>query len=204
MKSVGPASTIVQIPYLYPMSKPAPKHTEPAVKKVPAPKEPIPITRARKTAAKPANIGEPARVRKLNTKEKSELSYTSTDDKGMLSIIDLVREGVSAKDFDAIVDKTPFSPAEWAGFLQLSERTMQRYRELKKPFQPIQSERIVELAMLYNYGLQTFGEQTKFDAWLEAKNLALGGRTPKELLDTKFGISMIRDALVRIEHGVLA
>jgi putative toxin-antitoxin system antitoxin component (TIGR02293 family) len=111
---------------------------------------------------------------------------------------------VSAKDFDAIVDKTPFTPAEWAGFLQLSERTMQRYRESRKPFQPIQSERIVELAMLYNYGLQTFGEQPKFDAWLEAKNLALGGRTPKELLDTKFGISMIRDALVRIEHGVLA
>jgi putative toxin-antitoxin system antitoxin component (TIGR02293 family) len=201
--------TIVQIPYLYFMSKPAQKHTEPAIKKVPAPKEPIPITRARKSADKKLGpeVGVPAgsaRVRKLNTKEKSELSYTSTDDKGMLSIIDLVREGVSAKDFDAIVDKTPFTPAEWAGFLQLSERTMQRYRESRKPFQPIQSERIVELAMLYNYGLQTFGEQQKFNAWLEARSLALGGRTPKELLDTKFGISMIRDALVRIEHGVLA
>jgi putative toxin-antitoxin system antitoxin component (TIGR02293 family) len=192
------------------MSKqPASKLPQPAVKKVPAPKEPIPISRAGKAAAKKSESevrvpAGPARVRKLNAKEKENLSYTSTDDKGMLSIIDLVREGVSAKDFDAIVDKTPFTPAEWAGFLQLSERTMQRYRESKKPFQPIQSERIVELAMLYNYGLQTFGEQTKFDAWLTAKNLALGGRTPKELLDTKFGISMIRDALVRIEYGVLA
>jgi putative toxin-antitoxin system antitoxin component (TIGR02293 family) len=186
------------------MPKPASKLSEPAVKKVPAPKEPIPITRARKTAAKSAGTGEPARVRKLNAKEKGELSYTSTDDKGMLSIIDLVREGVSKKDFDAIVDKTPFTPAEWAAILQLSERTLQRYRESGKPFQPIQSERIVELAMLYNYGLQVFGEQPKLDAWLDAKNLALGGRTPKELLDTKFGISMIRDALVRIEYGVLA
>jgi putative toxin-antitoxin system antitoxin component (TIGR02293 family) len=187
----------------------ASKLRQPAVKKVAAPKEPIPITRARKTADKKPGSevrvpAGPARVRKLNAKEKENLSYTSTDDKGMLSIIDLVREGVSAKEFDAIVDKTPFSPAEWAAILQLSERTLQRYRESKKPFQPIQSERIVELAMLYNYGLQAFGEQQKFNAWLEARSLALGGRTPKELLDTKFGISMVRDALVRIEHGVLA
>jgi putative toxin-antitoxin system antitoxin component (TIGR02293 family) len=182
----------------------ASKLLEPAIKKVPAPKAPIPISRARKTTANPSATGEPARVRKLNSKEKTELSYTSTDDRGMLSIIDLVREGVSAKDFDAIVDKTPFTPTEWAGFLQLSERTMQRYRESRKLFQPIQSERIVEVAMLYNYGLQTFGEQQKFNVWLEARSLALGGRTPKELLDTKFGISMIRDALTRIEYGVLA
>jgi putative toxin-antitoxin system antitoxin component (TIGR02293 family) len=183
----------------------AQKLTEPPVKKVAASKEPIPISRARKAADSKSAVSKgPARVRKLNTKEKGELSYTSTDDKGLLSIIDLIRGGVSAKEFDAIVDQLPFSAAEWAAILQLSERTMQRYREAKKAFQPIQSERIVELAMLYNYGLQVFGEQKKFDTWLDAKNMALGGSTPKQLLDTKFGISMIRDELTRIEHGVLA
>ena len=186
------------------MSKPASKLKEPAVKKVPAPKEPVPITKGRKQPVKPSGTGAPARVRKLNVKEKEEISFSSTDDKGLLSIIELVRDGVSAKDFDAIVDKTPFTTAEWAAILQLSERTLQRYRESKKPFQPVQSERIVEVAMLYNYGLQVFGEQQKLDLWLAASSLALGGRSPKELLDTRFGIGMIRDALTRIEQGILA
>lgn len=98
----------------------------------------------------------------------------------------------------------PFSLAEWAAYLHLSERTIQRHQKEKKSFQPIQSERIAELVLLYKYGVDVFGDKENFNKWLETKSMALSGQSPKELLDTKFGIGMVKDELGRIEHGVLA
>jgi putative toxin-antitoxin system antitoxin component (TIGR02293 family) len=134
----------------------------------------------------------------------SVFSYHAADDKNVLAIIDIVRSGISYKDFNKIAYDTPFSLTEWANYLQLSERTIQRNQKEKKSFQPIQSERIVELSMLYKYGVEVFGDKDNFNTWLNAKSISLGGRTPKDLLDTKFGMSMVRDELGRIEHGILA
>ena len=147
-----------------------------------------------KSAAKPA----------AQKKAHSVLSYRSADDRNVLAIIDAVRKGISFNEFEKIAARTPFSLAEWANYLQLSERTIQRNQKEKKPFQPIQSERIVEMVMLYEFGVEVFGDKNNFNIWLDSKSIALGGRTPKELFDTKFGVGMVKDELGRIEHGVLA
>lgn len=144
-----------------------------------------------------------ARV-KTNAQPDFTFSYKSADDKNMFAIIEVVRTGISPQDFNKIIEDIPFSMAEWAKYLQLSERTIQRNQKEKKLFQPIQSERIVELTMLHKYGVEVFGDKDHFNAWLGSTSIALGGRSPKELLDTKFGITMVKDELGRIEHGILA
>lgn len=93
---------------------------------------------------------------------------------------------------------------DWSRFLHLSERTMQRYKKEKKDFDPIYSEKIIEITLVYNRGVEVFGNQGKFDTWLETSNIALGGMTPKSLLDNTFGIQFVKDELIRIEQGVLA
>ncbi|TCJ12075.1 DUF2384 domain-containing protein [Flaviaesturariibacter flavus] len=132
------------------------------------------------------------------------IAHLSDDDKNLLAIIELVRAGVSVHDFNEISKITPFSQAEWAGYLQVSERTMQRNQKEQKPWPAIQSERIIELTMLYQYGVSVFGDQDAFNTWLGERNIALGGYVPKELLDTKFGVTLVKDALGRIEHGLFA
>ncbi len=139
-----------------------------------------------------------------HSKNDSIFSYKSADDKNVFAIIDAVRTGISFNEFEKIVGNAPFSLAEWANYLQLSERTIQRNQKEKKSFQPIQTEKIIELIMLYEYGVDVFGDKDNFNVWLKSKSVALGGRTPKELLDTKFGVGMVKDELGRIEHGVLA
>ena len=57
--------------------------------------------------------------------------------------------------------------------------------------------------MLYKYGVEMFGDKDNFNTWLNSKSIPLGGSKPKDLLDTKFGISMVKDELGRIEHGIL-
>ena len=165
-----------------------------------------PVSRSTKQArGKSAFVKDGSARSEANGIQPAQLfSYNSVDDNNVLAIIHLVRSGISYKDFNKIADDTPFSLTEWASYLQLSERTIQRNQKEKKSFQPIQSERIVELSMLYQYGVEVFGDKDNFNTWLNAKSIALGGRTPKELLDTKFGISMVRDELGRIEQGILA
>lgn len=162
--------------------------------------------RAKKPATKARNNAIQSLHESLVKQAKSDFifSYKSADDKNILAIIDAVRTGISFNQFEAIVSNAPFSLTEWAKYLQLSERTIQRNQTERKSFQPIQSERIVELVMLYEYGVDVFGDKNNFNIWLASKSIALGGRTPKELLDTKFGIGMVKDELGRIEHGVLA
>jgi uncharacterized protein (DUF2384 family) len=49
-----------------------------------------------------------------------------------------------------------------------------------------------------------FGDKERFNVWLNATNIALGNVKPKDLLDNTFGISLLKDELGRIEHGILA
>lgn len=131
-------------------------------------------------------------------------SYNSVDDKDVFSIINTIKKGIKFSVFTSIAQNSPFSLIEWSQFLNVSERTMQRYKKERKSFDSNSSEKIIEITLLYRYGIEVFGNKEKFNSWLETKNLALGGITPKELLDNTFGINLLKDELTRIEYGVLA
>jgi putative toxin-antitoxin system antitoxin component (TIGR02293 family) len=141
---------------------------------------------------------------KSSARQASIYSYQSVDDKDILSMIDIVRQGISYQEFDKIYRSTPFLLSDWAKFLQISERTIQRNEKERKPFQPVQSERILDIAMLCQYGISVFGDKGNFHVWLNSSSVALGGRIPKELLDTRLGVGMVKDELGRIEHGIFA
>lgn len=134
----------------------------------------------------------------------NKFNYNSVDDRDVFSIIKAIKKGIRYKDFFSIAQNSPFTLTEWSGFLNISERTMQRYKKERKSFDADSSEKIIEITLLYNYGIEVFGNKEKFNNWLETKNLALGGITPKELLDNTFGINLLKDELTRIEYGVLA
>jgi len=138
----------------------------------------------------------------LSVSEPS-VSYQAADS-NIIQIIQAVREGINYASFSAFVGRLPFSLPEWSGFLHVSERTLQRYQKEKKTFDPAQSERIMQIALLMKMGNQVFGDGQKFNAWLEADNISLGKIKPKELLDSSFGINLLKDELIRIEHGILA
>ena len=131
-------------------------------------------------------------------------AYTSVDDKDVLSLIEAVRQGVKFNAFFNFANKGPFSINEWSAFLHLSERTMQRYKREKKTFDSLQSEKILEIALLYKKGTEVFGTGEKFNNWLTTDNVALGNVKPKDLFDSSFGINLLKDELGRIEYGVLA
>ena len=130
--------------------------------------------------------------------------YSSIDDKGVFSIIDSINRGISFASFENIIKKYSFSLQNWADFLHISNKTLSRYQKESKTFDALQSERILQIEILYSKGEEVFGDRENFTIWLETKNLALGDILPLDLLKTSFGINLLLDELVRIEHGVLA
>lgn len=130
--------------------------------------------------------------------------YINVQTANVYSLIETIKSGFTYKAFRAFIGSIPFTLQEWADFLHVSGRTLHRYEQNNSTFDAPQSERILEIGMLYKQGLDVFGNPNKFNAWLNAPSVSLGGRVPKSLLDSTLGIQLLKDELIRIQHGVLS
>ncbi|MCB0669144.1 MAG: antitoxin Xre/MbcA/ParS toxin-binding domain-containing protein [Saprospiraceae bacterium] len=128
----------------------------------------------------------------------------AVEDQDVMRLVDIARKGLLYSTFEVLASYLAFTQNEWSHFLNTTVRTLQRYKKDKKPLpQPI-SERIIQIQMIYQLGLDVFDDQASFDQWLNMKSIALGGRKPKDLLDSSFGIEVVKDELNRIEYGLFA
>lgn len=132
------------------------------------------------------------------------VSYDHIDDRHILSYISAIREGIDYSFFSKLVKNSSIAFSEWSSYLHISERTLQRYKKENRQFEALQSERILQIALLYQFGESVFGSSEHFNVWLGTTNISLGNIKPKELLDSSFGIDMLKDTLTRISHGVLS
>ncbi len=110
----------------------------------------------------------------------------------------------SYNDFKKIADKIPFSLAEWATILHVSERTLQRYAKNNSSFAPINSERIALIEKVLQEAKTTFGNTNKFYDWIRRNPYMLEGNLSINSLSTFEGIQNVLTQLGRIQHGIFA
>lgn len=140
----------------------------------------------------------------LMVKESAALSYSNFFDDKML-IIKAIRKGLSFQFFNKIKEITPFTEDDWAKYLNISKKTLQRNSvEENFFFKPIHSEKIIEIAEVTNFGNKVFDSNEQFYLWLQTPSHALGNLTPAELLQDSYGKEMVMAELNRIEHGIFA
>lgn len=132
-----------------------------------------------------------------------DLTYSDFLSNKMLMIL-IIRAGIPYSFFNLIQHYTPFSDNDWANFLEISTKSLQRYKQSSKVFKPIQSEKIIEMAEVTNVGLDVFGDMEKFKLWLDTPNFSLGNLKPIELLKDSYGKEMVISELTRINYGILA
>ncbi len=138
---------------------------------------------------------------KTSRRMKSKVTYNEFFLDKML-MISIIQQGVPYSLFDLIKNITPFSESDWADFLDISTKSLQRYKQNAKHFKPIQSEKIIEMAEVTNIGQGIFGSSEKLKLWLNTPNFALGNLKPIELLKDSYGKEMVIAELTRIEHGI--
>ncbi|MCW3092732.1 MAG: hypothetical protein JWP81_3801 [Ferruginibacter sp.] len=134
----------------------------------------------------------------LNKAEEPEVAFNKT-----------VRPGPSVKDFTysefkKLTEKTPFTQAEWAAMLQLSERTLQRYAKNNSSFAPINAERFVHINQVLTRAKKVFGSIDVFYNWIHSNPPMLEGDLSFSSLTSFEGIQKVLTQLGRIEHGILA
>jgi putative toxin-antitoxin system antitoxin component (TIGR02293 family) len=119
-------------------------------------------------------------------------------------IIWLIQQGIPYSMFDLIKHYSPFDDADWISFLDISAKSLQRYKQEERNFKPLQSEKIIEVAEVTNLGVEVFGDLEKFRLWLDTPSYALGNQKPKSLLKDSYGKDLVLTELTHINHGILA
>lgn len=108
------------------------------------------------------------------------------------------------KKLKKIADLVPFTQAEWANMLHLSERTLQRYAKNNSSFDGIHTDRILLLQEMIQTGLETFTDAHAFYRWLKKEKNVMGQTLNFESLYSDRGIQEIIDQLTRIQQGIYA
>jgi putative toxin-antitoxin system antitoxin component (TIGR02293 family) len=146
-------------------------------------------------------------VERMNTsksfKTKSDdLTYSNFFQNKML-IIHSIRQGFPYNLFSLIKEVTPFTERDWAQYLNLSIKTLHRYKkETAFHFKPIHTEKIIELAEVINFGKEVFDSTEQFYTWLNTPSYALGNLKPAELLNDSYGKELVMGELNRIDQGI--
>lgn len=121
-----------------------------------------------------------------------------------LLIIEVIRRGIPFSLFSLIRKQVPFNNEEWAMFLGIHPKSLQRYEQSNGIFKPIHAEKIIEIAEVSHLGLEVFGTMEKFKLWLQTPAFSLGNLTPMELLRDSYGKEMVMTELIHINYGILA
>jgi putative toxin-antitoxin system antitoxin component (TIGR02293 family) len=139
---------------------------------------------------------------KLTMAEEGVSVYGFPTDKFFM--VNLIKEGLPYSIFNLIHDLAPFSDTEWANLLDVSTKTMLRYKQSQKKFRSIHSEKILEMTEVTIIGLEVFGNMSKFKQWLYTPSYALGNLKPVNLITDSYGKELVIAELSNINHGIFA
>ncbi|MFU8813380.1 MAG: antitoxin Xre/MbcA/ParS toxin-binding domain-containing protein [Balneolaceae bacterium] len=120
------------------------------------------------------------------------------------TLINRAQNGLPVSAFHDLIGISGLSNEELAGLLDLSYKTIQRYQKDGKKLSALNSEQLLKMIVLWQKAEEVFGDLASFTRWLRKPAVGLGNRVPMPFLQTSGGIDLIREELLRIEHGALA
>lgn len=88
-----------------------------------------------------------------------------------------------------------------AGWLNISVKTLRNYRNPENRIKENIKEQILLLLSLYRHGTDVFGDELRFNQWLNTENFFLEESPPASMLNTISGIRFVEDRLRAMEFG---
>lgn len=122
-----------------------------------------------------------------------------------LERVGIIRAGVPYASIDVISKRINVPIKEFLQLFGLPQTTYNKKRREKSLLNGRDSEIILLLTELVDFGIEVFNnEEAKFQRWLKKQNISLGGNSPESLLDSTTGIQEVKNCLNKIEFGNLA
>ncbi len=123
----------------------------------------------------------------------------------LFPMIDPSKVHMTYKEFNKVLNQLPFLLGEWAYFLGISERTLQRYEASNGQFSILQTERIQHIKELGDIAEKFFGKnKSPFYHWATSKIFSLNNQRPMDLLTTYKGTEMCMSILQNTMYGGVA
>lgn len=141
--------------------------------------------------------------------EKPKWSIVVADDKYAWSTkmdrVHIIRSGLPYESIEVISTKTNLPVKQVLHLLGVPQTTYNKKKKDKDLLTGRDSEVILVLIELLDFGLEVFNnEKEKFQRWLKKPNVSLGSVTPESLFDSLTGIQEVRNSLNRLEYGNMA
>lgn len=131
---------------------------------------------------------------------KGEYAWTTGMDR-----VDMIRKRLPYESIEVISSKANLPVKHFLRLLDMPQTTYNKKRKAQELLSSRDSEIVLVLAELLDYGLSVFNdEEDKFYRWLKKPNISLGGITPESLFDSLTGIQEVKNSLTRIEFGNMA
>jgi len=118
----------------------------------------------------------------------------------------LTVRGLPRKAITQLEKSLCLKDGEIAPLLHISPRMITRYKKEKsrKNLNSDITERILRIAEVVARCREVFEDKELSNTWLKTKNMVLGYVEPLKLLNSYYGIDVVLEELVRIEHGIIA
>ncbi|MBT9392305.1 DUF2384 domain-containing protein [Hymenobacter sp. NST-14] len=118
-----------------------------------------------------------------------------------MDLLAVAIKGISVQAVRALQRHLGFSNREMSAVLGVSESTLTRREQTRKPLTLDEGEKAIQLSAVLAKGMEVFEDEQELHFWLNSPIPALGGQKPKHLLHSVIGRAQVQDVLGRIEHG---
>jgi putative toxin-antitoxin system antitoxin component (TIGR02293 family) len=114
------------------------------------------------------------------------------------TISEVVNNGLPVEFFDTVCQYVPLTKEEWTSILDLSFKTIDRYRRDNKNLPSATSEKIIQILEITSLGLIRFGTIENLSRWLMTPNTHIKKIRPADLLKNAYGQHLIIQELKSI------
>lgn len=115
----------------------------------------------------------------------------------------LLKEGLHWNSVNSFITQSGLTRKQVSKLIYVSDRNLERYTP-DKTIGINSSEKLIELTLLFQKGIDVFDEKEKLIVWLHRPNRALENCKPLDLIVTSIGINLVVDELFKIEYGVFS
>jgi len=136
-----------------------------------------------------------------NSKNKYwQKAFQDLDLHSSYSLMLTARKGIKAKTFYDLAVAIDMSEKNLAALINLSPRTISNYASSKKSLDPIYSEHLLKLILLFEKGEELFGSMDEFNYWLK-KPLWNSNEKPMDWLSTSTGVDLVMSEMNQLAEG---
>lgn len=149
--------------------------------------------------------GKEAASRKVRAQSVSRhLFFTELMDADDSQRVELVRQGLRSQVITETADALAVPKTTLLSAIGVPVSTITRRMKSHAKLSPDESDKIDRVAQTFKRAIELFGDDATAREWMSTKLLALGDRTPLELLDSSAGYEMVLNTIGRIAYGAAA